>query len=92
MERLYKPAEAEPRKHPDLFTPEEAAAYMHLDSVRGLETLREKYDLIGYAGVNKALMYYREDLDACALRMVDRDKTGTRMRGNGALRIAGARG
>lgn len=80
------------RKHPDLFTPEEAAAYLHLDSVRGLETLRLRYGLVGYSGVNKSLMYFRADLDACALRIVDRDGNGVRARGNGSLRIAGARG
>lgn len=62
------------RKHPDLFTPEEAAEYLHLDGTRSLETLREKFGLIGYPGVNKAYLYYRDDLDACAMKLVGRHK------------------
>jgi hypothetical protein len=74
------------RRHPDLFTPEEAAAYLHLDSVRGLETLRRDYGLTGYEGVNKSYLYHREDLDSVAMRIVGRDPTwkGTKA----AMRIA----
>lgn len=79
------------RKHPDLFTPEEAATYLHLDSERGLETLREKFGLIAHAGINRSFIYWREDLDRVALRIVGRDRTHERVDKNRPLRIAGAR-
>lgn len=78
-----------PRRHPDLFSTEEAVAYLHLDGPRGLETCREKFGLAGYQGPNKSLMYWREDLDACAKRIVGRDKVTAQP---GKLRIAGTRG
>ena len=34
------------RTHPDLFTPEEAAAYLHLPSVESLRTLRDKMHVL----------------------------------------------
>ncbi len=61
-------------RHRDLFTPEEAAAYLHLDSVRGLETCRKDFGLVGFPGVNKSFLYHREDLDRCALRICGRDR------------------
>jgi hypothetical protein len=76
-----------PVRHPDLFTPEEAAAYLHLDGVRGLETLRREYGLVGYAGVNKSFLYHREDLDAVARRMCGKDRQW-RERGSGGLKLA----
>lgn len=66
-------AMSETRKHPDLFTPDEAAEYLHLDSVRGLDTLRKDFGLTGYAGVGKSYLYWREDLDNVALKIVGRD-------------------
>jgi hypothetical protein len=62
----------ETRRHPDLFTPEEAAAYLHLPSEESLKTLREKKFLVGYEGYARHLMYWREDLDNCALKMAGR--------------------
>ena len=59
------------RKHPDLFTAQEAAEYLHLDAEAGertLETLRQKHGLIGQQ-VGKALMYHRKNLDACIDRI-----------------------
>lgn len=79
------------RKHPDLFTAEEAAEYLHLESPRGLETLRQNFGLVGYNGVNRSLLYWREDLDKCALRVVGRDLTKGNTQANGRLRIAGSR-
>jgi hypothetical protein len=76
--------------HPDLFNPDEAAAYLHLDSVRGLETLRNEYGLIGHKGVNKSYIYHREDLDAVALRIVGKDRTWAAQNGGG-LKIGGGR-
>lgn len=60
------------RKHQDLFTPDEAATYLHLPSVESLRTLREKGLLVGHSGWTTYLIYHREDLDACALRMCGR--------------------
>jgi hypothetical protein len=78
-------------RHPDLFTPEEAAAYLHLDSVRGLETLRKDYGLVGHAGVNKSYLYHREDLDRCALRICGKDVAWHRQNGGGGLKLTGTR-
>lgn len=86
FDRLESPV----RTHPDLFTPDEAAAYLHLDSVRSLETLREHFGLIGFGGVNRGFLYWREDLDKCALRIVGRGDGY--VTGGGKMRLAGARG
>lgn len=80
---------AAPRRHPDIFTPDEAAAYLHLDSVRGLETLRREFGLVGHQGVNKAYIYHRDDLDRCALRMCGKDRAFATQ--GGALKISGSR-
>lgn len=77
-------------KHPDLFTPEEAAVYLHLDSPRGLETLRSDFGLIAHRGVNKAFIYHREDLDLCAARICGKDREWASQQGH-TLKIAGRR-
>lgn len=59
------------RKHPDIFTAEEAAEYLHLDPEGGertLETLRDKYGLVGQQ-IGKRLMYHKKNLDACVARL-----------------------
>lgn len=56
-------------KHPDLFSPREAARYLHLDSLETLNSLRRKGWLRGYQA-GQRYMYYRIDLDDCALRIV----------------------
>ena len=61
----------ETRKHPDLFTAEEAAAYLHLESVNSLRTMRDQFGLIGHPA-GKGFVYWREDLDNTALRIVGR--------------------
>lgn len=76
-------------KHPDLFTPEEAADYLHLESVRGLDTCRKDFGLVGHSGVNKSYIYHREDLDLCAQRLCGKDRTWA-IRNGGALKMAGA--
>lgn len=78
------------RTHPDLFTSDEAAAYLHLESDAGLETCRRDFGLIGHRCVNKSFMYWREDLDKCALRMVGRDPAWIKNE-QPQLRIAGGR-
>lgn len=60
-------------KHPDLFTPAEAAAYLHLDGVsddpeRTLKTLRDNHGLTGLH-IGKGYIYCRDDLDAVVLRL-----------------------
>jgi hypothetical protein len=64
-------AERLDRFHPDIFTPREAAAYLRLTSVRGLDTLREQFHLAGYR-VGQRFLYWRTDLDECALRIFGR--------------------
>lgn len=59
----------ETRHHPDLFSPDEAAAYLHLDSTATLDTFRQRGWLEGYRA-GKGLLYWRADLDDCALRIV----------------------
>ncbi len=66
---------SEARKHPDLFTREEAAAYLHLSSVRSLETLRKPpekggFGLSGHRPTGRGYLYHREELDKVALRMI----------------------
>jgi hypothetical protein len=63
----------ETRKHPDLFSPDEAAEYLHLEGKESLKNLREKGLLVGYSGFARHLIYHREDLDRCALRMCGRN-------------------
>jgi hypothetical protein len=57
-------------RHPDIFTAEEALAYLHLpaDQLRTLETLRDKYGLVGFT-IGKRMMYHRRHLDECVERM-----------------------
>lgn len=56
------------RRHPDLFTRDEAAAYLHLETAETLRWLEEQGWLTGYM-VGKVKMYHRRDLDACAFKM-----------------------
>lgn len=53
---------SEPRRHPDLFTAEEAIEYLRLDSIRSLDTLRENWGLRPI-GLGKAGLYHRRHLD-----------------------------
>ena len=59
-------------RHPDLFTPEEAAAYLRLKSIEALKKLKAEKMLVGYDGWTAYTLYHREDLDRCALRMCGR--------------------
>ena len=73
----------EKRRHPDLFTAEEAADYLRLESVNSLRTIRDQFGLVGHTA-GKGYVYWREDLDNAALRIVGRDplslKNGQKMR------------
>lgn len=71
------PPTATPRRHPDIFTAEEAVAYLHLESVRSLDTLRDEGLLTGHRPVGKGYLYHREDLDTCALKMFGKGSTKT---------------
>lgn len=62
----------EARRHPDIFTDEEAAAYLHLDGPQSLEIIRRNYGLSGYRPAGKGYLYWREDLDNAALAMFGR--------------------
>jgi hypothetical protein len=61
------------RRHPDLLTPEEAAEYLRLTSAKALEKLRNEKMLTGHDGWAPYMIYHREDLDRCALRMCGKD-------------------
>lgn len=60
-------------KHPDIFNPQEAAEYLHLDSPESLRTLRAKSILVGYEGWAKHMIYHRADLNLCALKMCGKE-------------------
>jgi hypothetical protein len=75
------------RKHPDVFTAEEAAMYLHCDSERSLENIRAQFGLVGYPGFGKALRYYRDDLDAVAMKMLGRDPVTKKLVAHG-MRMA----
>lgn len=61
------------RRHPDLFTKEEAAAYLCMDSVRTLEWAEKHFQLC-YHMVGQSKVYHRADLDACVLRLTGKDQ------------------
>jgi hypothetical protein len=58
-----------PRRHPNIFTAAEAAAYLGLDSERSLETLRRDFHLIGHRPAGKAYLYWKAELDRVAAKM-----------------------
>jgi hypothetical protein len=69
----------QPRRHPDIFTGEEALAYLHLpvdmvdpaDGARRLKTLewlRAKHDLVGHR-IGRSMMYHRNNLDGLVERI-----------------------
>lgn len=64
--------EAPPRRHPDMFSPEEAFAYVLGPAkpfcARTLESWRTKYGLPGQK-ITDSLYYHRADLDAMVDRM-----------------------
>lgn len=64
---------SERQHHPDLYTPQEAADYLRLASVDALKKLRDDNLLKGYKGYAPYLLYHRDDLDRCALKMCGRD-------------------
>lgn len=62
------------RRHPDVFTGQEAIAYLHLDSIvdgpeRTLETLRKEYGLVGQRIGAREYLYHRANLDAVVDRV-----------------------
>lgn len=66
------------RKHPDIFTSDEAAEYLRLPNPETLATLRQNYGLQPLAGVTKCHLYHREDLDLCVKRMFGKDESWQR--------------
>jgi len=78
---------SEQRRHPDLFTPEEAAAYLAVTPTQ-LETLETDFGLLGHK-VGRVRVYWRKDLDACACAMVGEQVPAELARVNkGGLRMA----
>jgi hypothetical protein len=80
------------RKHPDLYTGEEALVYLHLDKLtsdpeRTLETLRDNYGLVGQRLGAGKLLYHRRNLDAVVDRVfgvVDADAAAEQVRAQAA--------
>lgn len=65
------------RRHPDIFKPDEAAAYLGLPSTESLKKLAKENILKGYDGWTNYHLYHREDLDRAARVMFGRDKEPT---------------
>lgn len=61
--------ESADRKHPLLFTPDEAAGYLHLDTPATLDTLERDHGLKAWKA-GKSKLYWKKDLDACAYSIV----------------------
>ena len=81
--------QTESRRHPDVFTGDEAADYLHLANPATLTWLREQKLLTGHQ-VGREYMYHREDLDACTCRMFGKAVAGAgKANGRQALRLAG---
>lgn len=74
-------------QHPDLFTPEQALAYLAVsgESDRTLETLRREHGLRCFK-IGQRTMYHRQHLDALVLRLIGADVG----KGQPSLRIAKA--
>lgn len=62
-------------RHPDIYTKEEAVAYLCLSTPEALKKLKAEGLLKGFGGWTKEDLYWREDLDKCARRMFGRDGT-----------------
>lgn len=73
----------QPRRHPDLFTEDEAVEYLRLKSERSLETIDKHYGLKPLC-LGKDPVYHREDLDRVVEKAVKREENPTG-RGNGKL-------
>jgi hypothetical protein len=67
--------------HPQLMTPDEAAAYLRLTSAKALDKLRDDNLLVGYRGYTPYYLYHRDDLDRCAMRMCGKDPDEGKPRG-----------
>jgi hypothetical protein len=74
---------AEPRRHPDLFTAEQAAQYLHLDEMhddgqgagvmeKALRTLRTLIErrLLAPTPIGKHNMFHRANLDHCVQQLI----------------------
>ena len=75
----------EARKHPDIFTPDEAVEYLRLDSTRTLDWLEKHFHLRGHV-IGSVKRFHKEDLDECALRAFGKYESGKQARG---LKLAG---
>jgi hypothetical protein len=65
-------------RHPDIFTPEEAAEYLRLESVRTLDWLHMHFKL-HYQVMGTVKRYHREDLDSCVLRVFGKGAQATKL-------------
>jgi hypothetical protein len=84
------PARDVPR-HPDVFRPEEAAVYLHLDSVRSLETLERDFGLKSFGGVNRCRMFHRRELDKVVEKMFAIGEEAEGRIGQQAMKMSGGR-
>lgn len=75
---------ADNRRHPDIFTSDEAAEYLRLPNADALATCRSEFGLQPLSGLTKGYLYHREDLDLCVKRMFGKDgnwqKSGQKLR------------
>lgn len=67
------PADQVMEKHPDIFTREEAAVYLHAKSVRSIETIEENFGLVGIVPFGKEKLFHRSELDRVTLKMFGLD-------------------
>jgi hypothetical protein len=67
-----------PRLHPDIFTPEEAVAYLRIESVRTLDWLAANFSLNSQV-VGSLKRYHVDDLDECASRLFGKPPKPTRI-------------
>lgn len=63
-----------PRRHKDIFTGPEAAAYLGLSGKTALATLAREFGLPQQKPVGKQFLYHREDLDRVAMKMFGKSK------------------
>lgn len=63
-----------PRRHPCIFTRAEAAAHLGLKSTQSLRTLEKEFGLRGRRPAGKEMLFYVDELDACARKMFGKDQ------------------
>jgi hypothetical protein len=75
-------------RHPLIYTAEEAAAYLRLESPDQLEIYRRSYGLTGFRPAGKGYSYWKDDLDRAAAKAYGQDQVENRT-ARRQLRLAG---